>query len=149
MENRSILLSIKPYYAHKIFSGQKSIELRKKLPKGLEKDSLVLVYSSSPEKVIYGAFTVKKIIKDTPINLWQKVKKKSAITEDDYNTYFHNSEYGYGIVIKDYWSFEDPISLEELKNYDEKFNVPQSFRYLTKSEFSLIQYEFGVSLKII
>ncbi len=146
MRANSILLSIKPVYAHKIFTGKKTVELRKKLPKDMQKGDLVIVYISSPQKNIYGAFTVKKIIV-LPINkLWNKVYKKAGINKNDFFEYFYLQEYGYGIVIDNYWRFPEPIKLQELKYHDDTFNIPQSYRYLKDSDYELIQTEFGILL---
>ena len=146
MKNNSILLSIKPYFAYKIFTGEKRIELRRKLPKNLQKGDLVLVYASSPEKNIYGAFTIKKIISFPPDQLWKKTYKKSSIEKQDFETYFSGTKIGYGIEIDKYWSFPNPISLNDIKDYDTSFNIPQSFRYLKDSDFNLIKSEFGAIL---
>ena len=149
MKNNSILLSIKPIYAHKIFNGEKTIELRRKRPKNLKKGDLVLVYVSSPQKNIYGIFTVKKIIEDPPNKLWRKVIRKACITKNEFDEYFGSLETGYGIVIDNYCGFPKPISLKEIKNLDASFNIPQSYRYLKESDYKLIQSEFGVTLRII
>jgi predicted transcriptional regulator len=144
MNHNSILLSIKPFYAEKIFRGEKSVELRRKLPKDIKKGSLVLVYISSPKKMIYGAFTVKKII-DAPLNaLWKKVSSKSCISKDEFAEYFSGVNNGYGIFIDDYWTFQKPISFEAIKTHDESFNIPQSFRYLKESELRFMNYKFGI-----
>lgn len=143
MLNNSILLSVKPYYASKIFAGEKKIELRRKLPKNLQKGDLVLVYASSPQKSIYGAFTVKKIISLPPDKLWIKANRKACIEKPDFEAYFSDSSIGYGIEIDKYWSFHNPIGLEEIKDYDDSFNIPQSFRYLKESDFDLVKNEFG------
>ncbi|MCP5061832.1 MAG: ASCH domain-containing protein [Ignavibacteriae bacterium] len=148
MKSNSILLSIKPIYAHKIFNGEKTIELRRKRPKNLRKGDLVVVYVSSPQKNIFGIFTVKKIIEDSPNKLWQKIIKKACVTKNEFDEYFGSLGTGYGIVIDNYCSFPKPISLEEIKSLDASFNIPQSYRYLKESDFNLMQAEFGVTLGI-
>ncbi|MDR3627423.1 MAG: ASCH domain-containing protein [Ignavibacteriaceae bacterium] len=146
MNNDLILLSIKPIYANKIFNGEKTIELRKKLPKNLRKGNLVLVYVSSPKKHLYGAFTVKNIIESDPDHLWRKVYKKACIDKKVFDKYYESIDVGYGIVIDRYWKLSSPISLKEIKNHDETFNIPQSFRYIKETDFDHIQLEFGVKL---
>ena len=46
----TILLSIKPEYANKIFDGQKRYEYRKRIPK--KEVSKIIVYSSAPEQAL-------------------------------------------------------------------------------------------------
>lgn len=144
MNHESILMSIKPIYAEMIFNGKKTIELRRKLPKNISKGSLILVYASSPQKLLLGAFTVKKIISSPLVSLWKKVSKKSCIDLEDFNTYFNGCEIGYGICIDNYWSFPNPVSLGEIKTIDERFNIPQSFRYLKESDLHLFNFQLGI-----
>ncbi len=142
MNRNTILLSIKPYYAEKIFHGEKTIELRRKLPRNINKGDLVLVYASSPKKMLFGAFTVKKIIQAKPNNLWHKVSKKACIDKKDYDNYFTGSTLAYAIYIDDYWYLEEPISIQELKSTFDSFNIPQSFRYINQDEMSMLYYNF-------
>lgn len=149
MQNRSILLSIKPFYAKKIFCGEKTIELRKKLPKNLKKGDLVIVYISSPQKSIFGAFIVKRILSLPPDKLWYKVRKKASINKEDFDYYFGSTDVGYGIEIDKYWNFQNPISFNEIKDHDDNFNAPQNYRYLKDSDLSLIQSEYQALLKTV
>ncbi len=139
----SILLSIKPYYVEKIFEGSKTIELRRKMPKQIKENSLVVVYSTSPTKSIFGAFKVKGILEATKENLWEKVQLKAAVNNSEFEEYFNGCEVGYGIEIGEKYSFENPISLNKLREVDGSFNVPQSFRYLTDQDLSFVENELS------
>lgn len=57
----TILLSIKPEYANKIFDGQKHYEYRKRIPK--KEVSKIVVYSSAPEQAVIGEVEVVKTLK--------------------------------------------------------------------------------------
>ena len=73
----TVLLSIKPEYADKIFYQKtKKVELRRVFP-SLDKDDLVIVYVSSPKKAVVGYFKVKKIIKKNISYLWDEVEEKA------------------------------------------------------------------------
>ena len=54
-----ILMSIKPEYVDKIFSGEKKYEYRKRLCK--EKIDTIIVYSSSPIQKVVGELKIKQI----------------------------------------------------------------------------------------
>ena len=60
----TILLSIKPEYANKIFDGQKHYEYRKRIPK--KEVSKIVVYSSAPEQAVIGEIEVIKTLKMKP-----------------------------------------------------------------------------------
>jgi predicted transcriptional regulator len=51
--NNSVLMSIRPKYADLIFSGEKTHELRRKVP-NVSSGDVIVVYSSSPEKRMKG-----------------------------------------------------------------------------------------------
>lgn len=147
MQNKSVLLSIKPKHAINIFDGKKKVELRRKLPRKIKKGDPIVVYVSSPIKKIYGVFTVKKIIQ-APVNiLWEKVYKKSCISRNEFFQYFSNLEIGYGIVIDEYWVLANPINLLEIKNKTNFFNIPQSFRYLTSNDYKIFHKELFLYLQ--
>jgi predicted transcriptional regulator len=121
------ILSIKPIYAKNILSGGKKVEFRKKIfKKSVER---VYIYSSSPQKMIVGYFTIKEIVEDTPSNLWKKFHNVGGIDKDSFFEYFKDSDIGYSLVIKKVVKFDeekDPI------DFMENFSAPQSYIYLER-----------------
>ena len=73
----TILLSIKPEYANKIFDGQKHYEYRKRIPK--KEVSKIVVYSSAPEQAVIGEVEVVKTLKMKPTPLWNSTKANAGI----------------------------------------------------------------------
>ncbi len=118
-----IILSIKPQYVEKLFSGEKKFEYRKKIPRFLQE---VVVYSSSPVKKVIGKLYVKSILEDTPAMMWQKTGAWGGITNDDYEHYFRNRERGYAIEVLRVKKFRYP---RELAYYGVKV-PPQSYMYM-------------------
>ena len=69
----TILMSIKPEYVNKIFSGEKRYEYRKRICKNnIEK---VIVYSSYPVQKVVGELIIKDILYDKKDIIWNKTKK--------------------------------------------------------------------------
>ena len=60
-----VLLSIKPEFVEKIFSGEKLYEYRKAMFKNVNVSSVV-IYSTMPVGKIVGEFKFKKIHIDSP-----------------------------------------------------------------------------------
>ncbi len=137
MSQNIILLSIKPIYVDKIFSGEKTVELRKVIPKALGTGDIVIVYASSPKKCIYGAFSVKKVIKGSPTELSERLIEKACIPPQDYFEYFDGKNYAYAIFIDQKIVFEEQTQLYKLRELLGGFRPPQNFRYLTPSEIAL------------
>ena len=82
----TILLSIKPEYANKIFDGQKHYEYRKRIPK--KEVSKIVVYSSAPEQAVIGEVEVVKTLKMKPTPLWNSTKANAGISRSKYRKYF-------------------------------------------------------------
>lgn len=120
-----ILLSINPEYVDKIFSGEKKIEYRRSIFKNKEIKTIV-IYSTSPIKKIVGEFTIKKIIKDAPIKLWNLSPKSSGISEKKFYEYFKDKKEGYAIIIDKVIKYDNYKLLEDLSIK----TAPQSFIYL-------------------
>ena len=77
----NLLISIKPEFVEKIISLDKKYEFRLSIFKRpVEK---IFIYSTYPEKKIVGYFEFKELIKDSPINLWNKFSHVSGTTEKD------------------------------------------------------------------
>lgn len=125
------LLSIKPEFAEKIFSGEKGFEYRKA---AFTQDvTCVIVYATAPVGRIIGEFEVANVWKDTPKSLWKKTKKSAGITAEFFFDYFKGREKAVAIEIakpKRYAKAIDPYKGEK------KFTPPQSFRYV---------HELGIS----
>lgn len=138
MTSKILLLSIQPKFAEKIFDGSKTIELRRVKPKLSEKD-YIIVYVSSPIKQIQGVFEVKQIIEKPIEELWISVKSYAGVTKQEFDNYFSGVRIGYGIYIGDMMNVLRPIELNEIKKQWVGFHPPQSYKYLTQSEFSLIK----------
>lgn len=122
-----VLLSIKPEFADKIFSGTKKYEFRRSIFKKKEVKTVV-VYASSPVQKIIGEFEIETIIKEEINRLWNLTKDFSGISEDYFFEYFSNKDNGFAIKIKRTKKYKRPLSIKE----DFNATPPQSFMYLTK-----------------
>lgn len=137
MSVHSLLLSIRPKYAAQIFSGEKTVELRRIKPK-ISKGDTVLVYVSSRTKALLGAFEVDEVVESSPVNLWEKVQHIAGITEAEFISYYDGSDKAYGIFIKKSWHLDAPLALSNMKKKWENFHPPQSYRYVSIKEATLI-----------
>lgn len=135
MKSKNILLSIRPRYAELIFSGQKTVELRRVLP-NVNVGDLVVVYISSPIKQVGGTFEISSVISEPLDDLWQKVELCAGISYFEFQEYFSGVDHGFGLAIKNPKKIHTPISLSELQLQWNGFFPPQSFRYLTSSELN-------------
>lgn len=131
---KSVLLSIRPEHARKIFNGTKTVELRRTCPR-VTKGDLILIYVSSPVKALGGFFRVSQIIKETPERLWPLVSAYAGISKPEFDNYYSGASIGFGINIDRVRKFKNPISLAWLKAKWPGFLPPRSYRYIGRGGF--------------
>lgn len=125
----NVILSIRPKYAQLIFSGVKKYEFRKSIFSN-KYIYEVYVYATSPIKKIVGVFNIGNIVKASPNELWNQFGHLSGMNEAEFFDYFHDTQIGFAIEIKNIETFVAPIDpLEQIPG----FNPPQSFCYLKYS----------------
>lgn len=122
-----ILLSIKPEFAIKIFSGEKKYEYRRIIFKNRE-IKCVIVYASSPVKKVIGEFEIEKVISGKPWKVWEETQNGSGITKEYFNNYVKSKKEIYAIKIGNIKLYRKQLCL---KNDFELKYAPQSFVYLT------------------
>jgi len=122
-----VLMSIKPKYADKIFSGEKSWEYRKKIWKR-DRIKTVVVYASAPISKVIGEFKTKKrdLIHATLKSLWNQTGKDGGISKEDFERYFIRRCFGVAIRVIEPTLYDNPKSLTD---YGIK-RPPQNFMYL-------------------
>ena len=137
MNTKTLLISIKPKYATKIFDGSKRVELRKTKPR-LSGGDQVMIYVSSPTKELRGSFRVQRIIIKPIEELWEFVCNDAGVTKAEFYNYYGNSKKGYGIFFESVEQIKQPVKLEKLRTIWSNFHPPQTYRYLSASETNLI-----------
>lgn len=122
---KTVLLSIKPEFAEKIFDGTKKFEFRKSIFKNDDVQKVV-VYASSPVQKVIGEFSIEDILNDDIDTIWKKTSRYSGITHDFYLSYFANKDKAYAIKIKEARRYRQARNLSD---YNLSF-APQSFAYI-------------------
>ncbi len=125
---RNVIISIKPEYALKIISGEKTIELRRKFPVDHIQGGIAMIYASSPIKEIIGYAVIQSVEKLSIDKLWKKCGKKACVDKSFFYSYFDGVDAGFALKL------EKPVELIEplnIRRMEEEFllSAPQSFRY--------------------
>lgn len=121
-----VLLSIKPEFAEKIFSGEKTFEFRKSVFKNSTVKTVV-VYATRPVARIVGEFDVARVMGAEPSELWKKTQAGAGITEEFFREYFVGRSYGFALEIENATLYPEPIMPSDLI---ENFVAPQSYMYV-------------------
>ena len=119
-----ILMSIKPEYVNKIFTGEKKYEYRKRICK--EKINKIIVYASSPVQKVVGELIVKQVLCDKKENIWNKTKMYGGIDKNKYDKYYENCNTAVAYEIEKAILYKKS---KELKDYGIKA-APQSYVYI-------------------
>lgn len=120
-----ILMSIKPEYVDKIFSGSKKYEYRKRMCK--EKIDTIIVYSSSPIQKVVGELKIKQVLYDKKTIIWNKTNRYGGITKTKYDKYYENCDYAVAYEIEKAILYNKQ---KDLKDFNVKM-APQSYVYIT------------------
>jgi len=120
-----VLLSIKPEFAEKIFTGEKKYEFRRTIFKRADVRG-VMVYASAPISKVVGEFEIDTIISADLDILWAKTKSSSGITEKYFFSYFNNKDSGYAIKINRPVRYKSPLCVKG----DLGMKPPQSYVYI-------------------
>lgn len=126
-----IILSIKPRFSNEIHTGRKIVELRKSIGRHFHNSSNIFIYSSSPIKAITGRAIIDKIEVLSVEEIKSKHLLDICISEQELDAYLDKKNHGILIWIKKVVTFEKPITLETLKEYN--FTAPQSYCYTPNS----------------
>lgn len=126
LEEKNIVLPIKPIFANKILSGEKKYEYRKKLCKKNVKK--IYIYSTAPTKMIIGEANIIDKLRMDKENLWEQTQLHSGICKEFYNKYFEKQKYACAYEIGEVKRYSTPITLKSIGiNY-----VPQSYIYISE-----------------
>ncbi len=126
--DHALLLSIRPRFVDMIFSGTKTVELRRVKPR-LQAGDLVVIYASGTTKGIVGAFETKGVTAATPSYIWKRHNGGGGLTKKEFDSYFSDAAVGYAIQIGKVWKVPQPVSLHTLRKRRADFRPPQSYHY--------------------
>ena len=140
IDAHDIVISVKEEYLTLILSGEKTIELRRKVinvPPG----SRVWLYAKSPTAHIRACATVRMVVKATPRAVWSRYHSKVGITRDQSDSYFEGSSIACAILLKDVRRVVPAVELSDLRSRLKSFHPPQFFKRLHRGspEFLLLR----------
>lgn len=134
---RTLLISVHPKYAKRIFSEAKRIELRKLRP-NVSLGTPIAVYVSSPEKQLYGFATVSKIDEGTPDEIWETLGSAAGVSRKEYNQYYKGANKAVAIHFEQVSCLIRPVDLSQIRSALSGFHPPQTYRYLSSAELQTI-----------
>jgi len=120
-----VLMSIKPEFAEAILNGTKRIEFRKRF--ALRDVSRVVLYSTSPIRMVVGEFQIERQVIDSPQTIWNRYGRIGGIDRQRFFEYYEGSSRAVAIVIQSTRRYRQPLRLNQIAR---GLKAPQSFLYL-------------------
>lgn len=129
-----ILMSIKPKFAQAIIRGEKTIELRKYIPR-ISPEDIIVFYESSPIQRVTFYCKVLEVISMSPQELWDRYSCLLGLTKEEYDVYFCNRPTAYGIRLREAHIFSSQMKISDIS---QELSAPQSFRYMSSEELEKV-----------
>lgn len=129
MHEGTLVMSVKPRFARKLLAGEKTVELRRVLPRRTKPGDIIILYSTAPVGVFVGFCYVAEILCESPEALWRRVHGAASVTRAEFFEYFETARQAIGIVVERPATFENGLSLRDSREHAPDFAPPQSFRY--------------------
>lgn len=126
------LISIRPGYAEAIFTGSKTVELRRRIPP-ITKGTRLWIYVTKPVGAVLGVAEVKEIVAGTPAEIWERCNGNTGIDRSEFDRYFDASVSAFGLILANVRKGL-PASMETLKELRPGFHPPQVMTRLTDAE---------------
>ena len=129
VSNKFLFISVKPEFAEKIISEEKTIELRTLKP-NISTDDYIIIYASSPLKSVVAFGRIKNILKMAPQKMWSNFSSCLGIDKQRFDDYYKGKLYAIGIEFNEVTKIE-PVHLNDLRNIDPQFHPPQIYKYIS------------------
>lgn len=125
-----LFLSVKPAFASLIFSGAKTIELRRvAVQTAIPLNALV--YVSGSMKSVVGKCQIVRQLVGRPEEMWELAREGAAISRSQYVEYYRGAKRAVLLELCRVSKLRRPVSLEEIESLWPAFRPPQSYRYVS------------------
>ena len=129
---RAVFLSIKPWWAEAILSGQKTVELRKAFAADLAGCPMYL-YATAPRQCVVGRVLVESVEELPTADLWSRHGAASTVTRREFDDYYKRRATGTGVSVVSPVQLL-PLALTDLRQLAAGFRPPMSYLVLAADD---------------
>lgn len=129
---RHALISIRPPYVDAIFSGAKTVELRRKIP-AVEAGTRLWIYSTMPVGALVGTADISAIEAGSPEHIWALHSQNIGVCRAQFEAYYQTASIAYGISLQNVRNGR-PVNIARLRQIRPRFHPPQVMLYMTSDE---------------
>ncbi len=134
--SRSVLLSVRPRFAHALLRGTKTVEIRRRFP-DVPADTTVVIYSSTPDKAVLGTMRSAGLVRSTPAQIWRDYSTVMELTRAQLTDYLKGASECSVLKLERPLLWERPVPLIRLRQIL-SLEPAQSFRYLSHRQLDLL-----------
>lgn len=125
-DSADILISLKPKHAAHIFSGEKTVELRKRKP-NVEPGTKIWIYATAPIAAIKGCARLERIITAAPHTIWRSFGHETGISKNEFDDYFWDCSVAHALILSEITALKRPLLLKRMRELVRGFQPPQFF----------------------
>ncbi len=126
-----IMISLRPRFSGLVYSGRKTVELRRRRPT-IADGAIVWIYTTSPEAKVEGFAQAKHVVSAPLRDFWTRYATQTGVSHEEFVQYFDGLDQANGIVLGSPVKLEKPITLSELRATQHSFHPPQFFHRLSE-----------------
>lgn len=98
---------------------------------------MIVLYASSPVKMIVGVVSVKEAVVASPTALWKICTENGGgLTRNDLRSYFAGKREGVAVMLRAVFKATEPLDPRKVIS---DFVPPQSFRYLSSDDYEALR----------
>ncbi len=132
--DNQLLLSVRPDYAQKIFSGKKTVELRRKFSYRWV-NHRINIYASAPVMSLMGEARISRVVADHPNAIWSLYHERTGCSRAEFELYAENADILYAIELDEVKPYREWLPLVQMEKLVENALVPpQSYLTLEKNK---------------
>ena len=131
-DRRTLVLSLRPRYAHAILDGTKTVELRKRRVAASPGTDLIL-YATTPMRAVVGTARLQGTILCEPEAAWREHAASLGLERHEFERYLAGVTMACLLLLENVRRLQRPLSLAELTRTD-SFRPPQSYRYVSSAD---------------
>ena len=129
----NMVISVHPIFAKKIIEGDKTVELRKRVP-NIQPRTRLWIYATRPDAAVIGTVILKRIEEKTPEQAWAKYSADALIERVAFDAYFANAQKAYCLLLTNVQYARRPTNLEQLRRLWKGFHPPRTMSSITNKE---------------
>lgn len=137
-----VIISIRPNFAEAIFSGVKTIELRRRVPQ-LPVGTRLWIYATKPEGAVLGCALVDGVISGSLEEIWRASNDQAGVSRAEFDDYFAGSDMGIALRLTNVKRGR-PVPIANFQTIRPGFHPPQTIARISALEsHSLNEMVFG------